>query len=310
MSQSIHLAAGEPAVVARGVVRTFGSLTALAGIDLALERGRITTLLGPNGAGKTTFVELVLGLARPDGGDLRTLGVRPGSPHARLGTGVMLQTAGFPPQLTVRELLELQSGYYPEPMPLATLLEDADLGEVAARRYGTLSGGQQRRVQFAAAIVGRPRLLVLDEPTVALDTESRRRCWALIRACTAAGAAVLLTTHQLEEADALADRVVLLARGRVIADGTPAAIRARVSEQTVRCRSTLAAAAAAALPGVIAARCDADRLEIRTTDAAACLRALLAQDPRLTEIEVARASLEDALAHIQRLEADSAAEAA
>jgi ABC-2 type transport system ATP-binding protein len=291
------------AIEARGVVRRYGEVTALAGIDLAIERGRVTALLGPNGAGKTSFVELALGRGRPDAGTITTLGVAPGSAAARRGSGVVLQSAALTEQLTVREHVALFAGYYPARLSPAALIERCGLEDLADRRYGALSGGQQRRVQFALAISGRPRLLVLDEPTVALDAESRRRCWTLILECARDGAGVLLTTHQLEEAESLADRVVLLRSGRIVADGTPREIRSRVAEKTVCCRTSLDRSALERLPGVISARTDAGRIEARTTDAEATVRALLAADATVQDLEITRASLEEACDRLIKREA-------
>jgi ABC-2 type transport system ATP-binding protein len=288
---------------AQGVTRRFGKVAALSDVTLGIEAARITALLGPNGAGKTSFVNLVLGRSRPDSGSLSTLGAAPGSATAREGSGVMLQSAALAPQLCLREHLELHAGYYANPVPVDEVLARLDLTTLANRRYGALSGGQQRRLQLAVAICGKPRLLVLDEPTLALDSESRRLCWAVIRELADAGTAVLLTTHLLDEAQSLADRVVLLAGGKIVADATPDALRARVAEQQIRCRSGVTTAEAARLPAVLNASRDDAHLLIRSSDAAATLRALFALDPALSELEVARASLEDALDHLLRMEA-------
>lgn len=291
------------AIQAQSVTRRFGAVRALDDVTVDIEPGRITALLGPNGAGKTSFVNLVLGRSRPDSGSLTTLGAAPGSVAARAGSGVMLQSAALAPQLCVREHLRLHAGYYPNPLAVDDLLARLDLGKLAGRRYGALSGGQQRRLQLAVAICGRPRLLVLDEPTLALDSESRRLCWTVIRELADAGAAVLLTTHLLDEAQSLADRVVLLSAGKIVADATPDALRARVAEQQIRCRSAVSTAAVTVLPGVLHAHRDAAHLLIRSTDAAATLRALFTLDPELNELEVARASLEDALDQLLSQEA-------
>jgi ABC-2 type transport system ATP-binding protein len=291
------------AIEARGVVRRYGRTTALDGIDFTLERGRITALLGPNGAGKSSFVNLALGRGRPDQGSLSTLGERPGSAAARRGTGVMLQSAALIEQLCVREQVALYAGYYPNPLAPAEVLERCGLTALAERRYAALSGGQQRRVQFALAICGRPQLLVLDEPTVALDADSRRQCWTVIRECAQAGAAVLLTTHQLEEAEALADRVVLLRAGRIIADGTPREIRGQVAERTIRCQTSLGRDVLERLPGIASFELEDRRLVARTTHAERALRALLSSDPALCEIEIAHASLEEAFDRIINQEA-------
>jgi ABC-2 type transport system ATP-binding protein len=292
-----------PAIAARSVTRRFGSVSALSDVTLDIEPGRITALLGPNGAGKTSFVNLVLGRAQPDSGSLTTLGAAPGSAAARAGSGVMLQSAALAPQLCLREHLELHAGYYANPLSVDDVLARLDLAKLANRRYGALSGGQQRRLQLAVAICGKPRLLVLDEPTLALDSEARRLCWTVIRELADAGAAVLLTTHLLDEAQSLADRVVLLSAGKIVADATPDALCARVAEQQIRCRSRVTAAEAALLPAVLDAQREDAHLLIRSSEATATLRALFTLDPELGELEVARASLEHALDQLLRQEA-------
>jgi len=289
-------------VQARGLVRRYGAVTALAGLDLDIHPGRVTTLLGPNGAGKSTLVGLVLGRLRADAGTLAVAGHAPGSLAARRLTGAMLQAAGLAPQLTVQEHVALHSGYHPGARPLAETLALAGLQGLERRRYEALSGGQQRRVQFALAIAGRPRLLVLDEPTAALDAESRRALWQTVRALADEGSAVLLTTHLLEEAEALSDRVLLLAGGRVVADGTPGEIRGRVAARWVRGVSTLPLPQLRALPGVVAAEAEGRRVALRSTAAEATLRALLAADAAVAEIEVTGTRLEDAVLDLLKKE--------
>jgi ABC-2 type transport system ATP-binding protein len=207
----------------------------------------------------------------------------------------MLQAAGLAPQLTVHEHVALHSGYYREARPLAETLALAGLDGLAQRRYEALSGGQLRRVQFALALCGRPRLLVLDEPTAAMDAESRRALWQTLRRLADEGGAVLLTTHLLEEAEALSDRVLLLAGGRMVADGTPAEIRARVAARSVRCISALPLPRLQALPGVTAAEARGRHVLLRTHSAEATLRALLAADDTVADLEVTGTSLEDAV---------------
>jgi ABC-2 type transport system ATP-binding protein len=284
-----------PAVVARGIARRYGATTALAGLDLELPRGRVTALLGPNGAGKSTFVDLVLGRDRPDGGTLVVFGHAPGSAAARARAGAMLQSAALAPQLTVREHLALHAGYYADAYETDVVLEVAGLADLAGRRYGRLSGGQQRRTQFALALVGRPDLLVLDEPTVAMDADSRAMLWSIVRGAAAEGAAVLLTTHLLEEAEALADDVALLAAGRLVAHGPPAEMRARVGHRRVRCTTSLPLEALRRLPGVRDVQPAGRHRVLQTTAAEDTLRALLAADPRVADLEVGGASLEDAI---------------
>jgi ABC-2 type transport system ATP-binding protein len=292
----------DPTVQARGLVRRYGAVTALAGLDLDIQPGQVTTLLGPNGAGKSTLVGLVLGRLRADAGTLAVAGHAPGSLAARRLTGAMLQAAGLAPQLTVQEHVALHSGYHPGARPLAQTLALAGLQGLAGRRYEALSGGQQRRVQFALALAGRPRLLVLDEPTAALDAESRRALWQTVRTLADEGSAVLLTTHLLEEAEALSDRVLLLAGGRVVVDGTPGEIRGRVAARWVRCVSTLPLPRLQALPGVVATTAEGRRVALRTAAAEATLRALLAADLAVAELEVTGTSLEDAVLDLLKKE--------
>jgi len=289
-------------VQARGLVRRYGAVTALAGLDLDILPGQVTTLLGPNGAGKSTLVGLVLGRLRADAGTLLVAGHAPGSLAARRQTGAMLQAAGLAPLLTVREHVALHSGYHTRARPLAETLALAGLQGLEGRRYEALSGGQQRRVQFALAVAGRPRLLVLDEPSAALDAESRRALWQTVRALADEGSAVLLTTHLLEEAEALSDRVLLLAGGRVVADGSPGEIRDRVAARWARCVSTLPLPRLQALPGVVAATAEGRRVALRTVAAEATLRALLAADLAVAEIEVTGTSLEDAVLDLLKTE--------
>ena len=291
------------AVRARDLDFRYGAVVALRSLDLEIQPGAVTAVLGPNGAGKSTFVALTLGLARPARGHLEVLGHAPGSLAARRATGAMLQSAALADPLTVREHLELHAGYYARPRPVDESLRLAGLERLAGRRYAALSGGEQRRVQFAIAIGGRPRLLVLDEPTVALDTQMRLALWTVVRQLADEGTAVLLTTHQLEEAEALADRIVLLAAGRVLADGTPAHIRAEVGARRIQCQTRLPMETLRALPGVVEARPVGRLVVLRTSAAELTLRALLAADPTLADVEVTGASLEDAILGLVQPEA-------
>ncbi|WP_051412482.1 ABC transporter ATP-binding protein [Pseudoxanthomonas sp. J35] len=275
--------------------KRYGATVALDGLDLELHAGQVLALLGRNGAGKSTAVGLLLGLQRPDAGRVELFGLPPQSLDARRQSGVMLQTAGIPDALKVGELLALTRSYYPDPLGVDECLALAGLEELRGRRYGQLSGGQQRRVQFAMAVCGRPRVLFLDEPTTGLDIDARQAIWRTVRALAALGCAVLLTTHYLEEAEALADRVVVIDRGRVLAQGRVDEIRARVSRRLVGCVSTLPPPRVAAWPGVEDARAgEGGRLEIVATAAEPVVRRLLAEDPALSELEVRRAGLAEA----------------
>ena len=277
------------------VRKRYGAVVALDGIDLEVRPGEVLALLGANGAGKSTAIGLLLGLLAADSGSATLFGQPPQSLAARRRIGVMLQAAGIPEASLVGELLELTRSYYPDPRSVADCVALAGLDGLLDRRYGRLSGGQQRRVQFALAVCGRPRLLFLDEPTTGLDIEARQGLWRAIRELVGQGSSVLLTTHYLEEAEALADRVVVLHRGRVVAAGPMAEVRAHVSQRRIGCASTLDAAMIAGWPQVRSARREGGRLEIVVADAAeAVLRRLLDLDPDLSELEIQRAGLAEA----------------
>jgi ABC-2 type transport system ATP-binding protein len=285
----------EPIAILEGVTHRYGAVEALSNVSLPLWAGEVTALLGPNGAGKTTVVRLLTGLARPTTGTARLFGDNPQSVAARRQLGVMLQVARVPETLTVREHVHLFSSYYPAPLDIGQVLELAGLESLADRRYGQLSGGEKQRVLFALAICGNPSLLFLDEPSVGMDVESRRRFWSGIRALVAAGRSILLTTHYLEEADALASRIVVLNRGRIIADGTPASIKQQAAGRQVRCQTRLSPAALAALPGVQRMTDEGSQgVLLLTTDADQTVRALLRADDTACDLDVRGVGLEDA----------------
>ena len=289
-----------------GVSKRYGTNVALDGVSLGIERGKVTALLGPNGAGKSTTVALLLGLARADEGQVELFGRSPQVLAARRRMGVMLQTAGLVETLRVRELVELTSSYYPRPRTLAEVADMSGIGGLLGKPYGALSGGQQRRVQFALAICGRPELLFLDEPTTGLDLEARATLWAVVRRMVTEGCAVLLTTHYLEEAEALADRVEVLVGGRIVDAGTVDEIRALGVRKTIRCVSEVGVEEVQGWEGVesvgqvggIAG--DRRRLEISVVVAEPVVRRLLESDPRLSELEVAQAGLAEAFVRITK----------
>ncbi len=284
----------QPPVQLTGATKRYGEILALAGIDLAIRPGEVLALLGPNGAGKTTAVRLILGLARPDGGTVRVYGRDPRVPAHRARTGAMLQVGKVPDTLRVGELVHQFATYYGSPVPLAAPVAAAGLAGLERRPFGELSGGQQQRVLFALALAGDPDLVVLDEPTAGLDVEARRGLWQAIRGLTARGRSVLLTTHHLEEADALAHRVVVIHHGAIVAEGTPAEIKARAAGRRIRCRTALTAAEAERLPGTRSVSVSGGVLEILTSDAEGSVRELLRRDPALADLEVASAGLEEA----------------
>lgn len=215
----------------RSVSKRFGTTVALHEVDLELGTGEIVALLGPNGAGKTTALSILLGLRRPDAGRAELFGQDPRSPSARSAIGATPQESGFPQTLRVREILDLVRAHYAAPVPTAELLERFGLMAVAQRQAGGLSGGQKRRLAVALAFAGRPRAVFLDEPTTGLDVEARRGVWRAVREYAAGGGTALLTTHYLDEAEALASRIVVLSHGVVVAEGTAAELRRRAGLQ-------------------------------------------------------------------------------
>jgi ABC-2 type transport system ATP-binding protein len=288
------------------ISKDFGQVRALDRVDLDVYAGEVVAVLGPNGAGKTTAVKLLLGLASPTSGTVTVFGGDPRTPSHRLRTGAMLQVGRVPETLCVRELIDLFSSYYLKPMALPQTLALAGLEGLENRRFGVLSGGQKQRVLFALAICGDPDLLFLDEPTVGLDVEARRDLWDEIRRLVARGKTVLLTTHYLQEADALADRIVVINRGRIIAEGTPAKIKTCTAGRQIRCVTRLPIASVCSLPGVQEVRSDRGALVIRTSVAEPVLRELFRRDPEVSEIEVTSAGLEEAfLALTQEHESES-----
>jgi ABC-2 type transport system ATP-binding protein len=282
------------------VGKRYGNVAALDGIDLDVRAGELLALLGPNGAGKSTAIALLLGLIEADAGEAQLFGQSPHALAARRRVGVMLQRAGMPDTLKVRELLAQTRSYYPDPLDAAECARIAGIADLLDRRYGKLSGGQQRRVQFALAISGKPELLFLDEPTTGLDVEARQALWSAIRTLIAEGCAVLLTTHYLEEAEALADRVAVLARGRLVAQGSVRQIRARVAQRRIRCVSALAPETIGAWPEVRSVFRDGDRIEIVTDSAEIVVRQLLFEDAALSDLEVQRAGLAEAFVEITK----------
>ncbi|HSC11010.1 MAG TPA: ABC transporter ATP-binding protein [Rhodanobacteraceae bacterium] len=292
--------AGETIAQLQGASKRYGGTLALDQVDLQVRRGEVQALLGPNGAGKTTAISLLLGLLRPDGGSAVLFGQSPGSLAARSRLGAMLQTAGVPDTLTVGELITLFRSYYTQPRTVADCVALAGVADLLHSRYGRLSGGQQRRVQFGLAICGRPQILFLDEPTTGLDLDARETMWKTIRQLVAENCAVVLTTHYLEEAEALADHVSVLARGRIVAAGSVQQVRARVAQRRIRCVSRLSEQTIGAWPEVRSVVREGERIEIVTDLAETVVRQLLFEDSQLSELEVRRAGLAEAFVEITR----------
>jgi ABC-2 type transport system ATP-binding protein len=278
----------------RGARYAYGATVALSDFDLTVRPGEVVAVLGPNGAGKTTALHLLMGLLAPRAGTVRLFGADPRERATRERLGVMLQVSGVPETLTVREHLLGFAAYYPAPLPLAEVLATVGLAEVAHRPYGKLSGGQRQRLHLAIALVGDPDLLVLDEPTTGLDASARRALWASVRALLRRGRSVILTTHDLDEADALADRIVLLHHGRILAEGTPAEIKSSTASRRIRIVTALDQAYLRARPGVHEVRLDGQATEILCAAAEPLVLEILRDDPGAADLEVSGATLEDA----------------
>ena len=286
-----------------GITKRYGNgVVALDGLSLNLKRGEIIALLGPNGAGKSTAVKLMMGLSSPTSGEVRIFGADPRNTVARLRTGVMLQVGKAPEMLRVREHIDIFRGYYPSPMPYAEIIKAAGLEGIENRMFGQLSGGQKQRVLFALALAGDPDLIFLDEPTVGLDIEARRGMWTQIHSLAARGKTVLLTTHYLEEADALAHRIIVINKGKIVCEGTPAQVKSMGSgrsttQQTlkiIRCATTLTAQHLEAMPGVTHVELTGSLTSITSSQPEATLREMLALDQSLHSLEVQSPLLEDA----------------
>jgi ABC-2 type transport system ATP-binding protein len=274
--------------------KRYGKVEAVRDVSLEIRAGEVVALLGPNGAGKTTAINLLLGLVRPTSGKVSVVGRSPQHAATRMRTAAMLQISGVPETLRVREHIELFSSYYPSPMPLDRVLEVAGLTGLERRLYGRLSGGQQQRLHLALALSGNPDLIYLDEPTTGLDVASRRSLWEQVRQVIGQGRTVVLTTHYLEEADALADRIVLIDQGSIIADGTPAEIKAKTAGKKVRARTSLDGAELGGWPSVKSVHTDGGITEMLVTDAESVTLELLRRDASVSDLEVVSVGLEDA----------------
>ncbi|WP_458247094.1 ABC transporter ATP-binding protein [Streptomyces sp. MAI_2237] len=279
-----------------GLRHRYGETVALDGVDLRVDPGECVALLGPNGAGKSTLVALAVGLLVPQHGTVRILGGDPRRAATRRRLGVAQQTLGFPNTLTVNELVTgaaVRGGR--RPAAAGPILAELGLTDLASRRVPKLSGGQKQRVQLAMALVTEPDLLILDEPTVGLDTMARRHFWQILARRRAQGTAVLVTTHLIEESAAVADRVVVLDRGRILADAPPQELVSRLPDRTVTARTGMDQAELERLPDVLSVRHEHDLVKIQTRSPEDLLRVLLDRDPALSELRVQDAGLEEAV---------------
>jgi ABC-type multidrug transport system ATPase subunit len=289
-----------PVALLTNVTKRYGKTVALDGVTLAVRPGELLALLGPNGAGKTTAIGLWLGLLEPDVGEVTLMGGSPIEVQSRLDVGVMMQEIALAPELRARELIAQTTSYYRNPLSVEETLALTGTAALADKRYGKLSAGQKRQVQFATTVCGRPKLLFLDEPTVGLDITARETMWRTIRSLLDQGCSIVLTTHYLEEAEALADRVVVIASGRVIVEGTVAEMRALVSRKHISAASVIAVDDVRRWPGVVDARRDAGIVHVTAFDAESVVRRLLAGDDRLSNLEVKQATLAEAFTELTK----------
>jgi ABC-2 type transport system ATP-binding protein len=300
VAMTTHLASqGTAGVRLSGLTKSFrtpeGRVHAVRGVDISIAPGETVALLGPNGAGKSTTIDMLLGLLAPDSGTVSVFGMKPADAISAGAVGGMLQTGGVIQYLSVRELVTMVASLYPKPLGVDEVIELTGIGDIAGRKTTKLSGGQTQRLRFAIALVSNPDLLVLDEPTVALDVEARREFWSTMRAFVSRGKTVVFATHYLEEADAYADRIILLANGRVVADGPATEIKATVGSRTIRATLPDAdLAALAALPGVTNVDTRGEAVIINCSNSDTALRAVLRAFPTAHDIEVRGAGLEEA----------------
>jgi ABC-2 type transport system ATP-binding protein len=286
---------GGPAFALHGLTKRFGRVTAVGGVSVEVARGEVVALLGPNGAGKSTTVDMLLGLTKPDEGAVTVAGGSPREAVDRGLVGAMMQNGALLPDVTVGEIVGLIVSTHQKPLPAEEVIARAGLEHLVNRRCGKLSGGERQRVRFALALAGDPQLLVLDEPTAAMDVDGRRAFWAAIRGFAATGRTVLFATHYLAEAEDYADRVVLMRHGAVVADGPVAEVRAAVSGRVLKAVVPGATEAGlASLPGVTSAQLRGGRAELACADSDAAIRALLAAHTEASDIEITALGLEEA----------------
>jgi len=299
-----------PVVSFDNVSKHYGSLKAVDGLSLELRRGETVALLGPNGAGKSTSLDMLLALRKPTAGTIRMFGSDPYHAVKTGQVGAMLQSGGLMPEVTVRELVTLIAGLHPRPVPIDTTLRRAGIESVADQRVDRLSGGQTQRVRFALAIAGESDLIVLDEPTTAMDVETRQRFWASMKEEVAEGRTLLFATHYLEEADQAADRIIVINKGRLLADGTPSQIKARAGAKRISFRlDRIDEPFLLGLPALVNVEIRHDLVQIQSSDSDRTLYALLDAGYRPREIEVSSLGLEQAFIAITAEDDNGAAPA-
>ena len=295
MTETSPVADPSDRIVAQGLTKSYGAVRAVRGLDLELQRGSTVALLGPNGAGKTTTIDMVIGLTKPDAGSVSLFGHSPTAAVKAGMIGAMTQTGQLIEYLSVRELVSMMAAIYPAPLDVDEALRISGADDFADRQTRKLSGGETQRVRFAIALVADAELLVLDEPTVALDVEGRRDFWSAMRAFAARGKTVIFATHYLDEADAYADRIVLMSHGRIVADGAPTEIKATVGGRIIRATlPDVELSDLSAMRGVTAVDRKGDAITLNCSDSDATLRDLFASFPLIRDIEVRGAGLEEA----------------
>jgi ABC-2 type transport system ATP-binding protein len=291
-----------PAIRLSGLAKKFGALTAVNDVDLTIQSGEVVALLGPNGAGKSTTIDLLLGLAQPTAGTAELFGEDPRKAIVTGRVGAMLQGGALLPTTTVRESIALIHALHRHPLSVDEAMERAGVTDLARQKVASLSGGQMQRARFAVAVVSNPDLLILDEPTAAMDVAARHSFWESMREFTRAGKTVVFATHYLDEADAFADRVVIMSAGRIIADGTPSEVKSIVTGRTVS--FTLGGPSTSSgselierlnrLVGVTHVEQRGTRISLQSEDSDATLRALLASYPAVSDIEIVSRNMDDA----------------
>lgn len=280
-------------IAIEGLKKSYGAKVALQGVSAQIAACGVTAILGENGAGKTTLIKCCLGLEKFSGGKVAIFGHKPGSRKARQALGIMLQDTELPDLLTGAELITLFSSYYDNPLGFDEVVSLTRIGEFTDKRYKKLSGGQKRRIQFALAIAGDPDILFLDEPTTGLDSEARKALWETVRRFAENGKTIILTTHYLEEADTLADRIIILNNGRIVEDAPTREIQSRLGGDMIRCQTSLSLEQAGAASACLTAERSGKFTVLRTDNSAGTLRDLLALDPSLSDLTVTRPNLED-----------------
>ena len=299
-----------PAIALRGVRKNFGSVQAVRGIDLDISSGEIVAFLGPNGAGKTSTIDITLGLSQPNAGSVAVYGLHPRQAISRGLVSAVMQTGGLLKDLTVAETVEYTASLFTDTRPVAEVLQRAGITSIADRLVGKCSGGEQQRLRFAMALLPDPELLILDEPTTGMDVEGRRSFWSAIRQDANRGRTVLFATHYLEEADAYADRIILLRHGKVVADGTSSEVKAMAAGRTVR--FTMASpdqAALLAIPGAESVEVRGETVLLHASDSDAVARYLLTQT-QARDMEITTRGLEDAFIALTSDDADEPSDSA